>query len=162
MQQADRKIEEQVVARVQKEFAEHVQTTIPALGQVTVALRDEREKWLLHWEHVAVKRAVAIAEKLLHTQLRTQPELAEGMIAEALKLAAGQPQVQVRFNPQDLTRLGSHAGELVKTITSCATPDLIPDASIAPGGCTIDTGHGEIDARLETMLERIASELLAQ
>ena len=44
--------------------------------------------------------------------------------------------------------------------TACGEAELVYDETITPGGCQIETQHGAIDARMETQLERIASELL--
>ncbi len=161
LQTAQQTIDQQVKTLVEQRFSEQIKTTLPALTQAAGALRAERDRWLLRWERAAVELGVAIAEKLLKSNLAARPELAGGMIAEALQLAAGQPQLKVRLHPTDLERLGPHADEVVRQLTACGTPELIADATIAPGGCFIDTQHGEIDARLEIMLERISSELLA-
>lgn len=162
LKQAEDQIGQRVNAQVEQRLAEHLQTTLPALSEVALALQAERDRWLLHWERSAVSLGVAIAEKLLKTQLAVRPELSAGMLMEALNLAAGQPQVQIRLHPDDLARLGSHATDLVKSITACANPELIADPTLTPGGCVIDTQHGVIDAQLESMLERITDELLAQ
>ncbi len=161
LQTAQQTIDQQVKTLVEQRFSEHLKTTLPALAQAAGALREERDHWLLRWEQAAVELGVSIAEKLLKSNLAAKPELAAGMIAEALQLAAGQPQLKVRLHPLDLERLGAHAGEVVQHLAACGRPELIADATISPGGCVIDTQHGEIDARLETMLDRIASELLA-
>ncbi|HUQ69431.1 MAG TPA: FliH/SctL family protein [Planctomycetaceae bacterium] len=161
LKDAGQLIEQQATKLADARLAEHLTTTLPALEQAAQALRAERDHWLSRWERAAVELGIAIAEKLLRTNLAAQPELAEGMIAEALQLAAGQPQLRMHWNPADLARLGDRAQQVVQALTSCATPELIADATIASGGCRIETRHGEIDARLETMLQRIAEELLS-
>lgn len=162
LSEAEKQIAQRVEVQVEQRLSEHLQTTLPAVSQVALALQAERDHWLLHWEHTAVSLGVAIAEKLLKTQLAAHPELTTGMLIEALNLAAGQPQLQIHLHPADLTRLGPHAADLVKSITACADPEFIADPAISPGGCRIETQHGSIDARLESMLERITEELLAQ
>lgn len=158
---AEQQIAQRVAAQVEQRLAEHLQTTLPAVSEVALALQGERDRWLLHWERSAVSLGVAIAEKLLKTQLTANPELTTGLLTEALNLAAGQPQLQIHLHPADLARLGSHAADLVKSITACADPKFLADPAISPGGCLIETQHGSIDARLESMLERITEELLA-
>jgi flagellar assembly protein FliH len=161
LKDAGQLIEQQAAKLADARLSEHLTTTLPALEQAAQALRAERDHWLLRWERAAVELGIAIAEKLLRTNLAAQPDLADGMIAEALQLAAGQPQLRMHWNPADLARVGERAQQIVKSLTACATPELIADAAIAPGGCRIETRHGEIDARLETMLQRIAEELLS-
>lgn len=160
LRDAAAEIERQARKLADQRVAEHLKTTLPALSQAAQALRDERDRWLLRWERAAVELGVAIAEKLLRTNLETKPELATGMIADALQLAAGQTQLRVLLHPADLERLGERAGQVVEALTSCADPELIADPALSPGGCRIETRYGEIDARLETMLQRISEELL--
>lgn len=142
-------------------FSEHLKTTLPALTKVATLLQQERDEWLIRWETVAIELGVAIASKLLRSNLTARPELATGMITEALRLAAGQPQLRVFLHPDDLARLGDKAEQVVQSLAACASPELIADATLQPGDCRLETRHGEIDARLDTMLHRIAEELLA-
>lgn len=154
-------IEQQANALCDRRFTEHLQRTLPALTKAAQQLQQERDHWLVRWEKVAVELGVAIAEKLVRSNLAAKPELATGMISEALRLAAGQPQLRVFLHPDDLARLGDQAQQVVQSLSACATPDLVSDATLAPGDCRLETRHGEIDARLETMLHRITEELLA-
>ena len=44
------------------------------------------------------------------------------------------------------------------------TPEYLktPDDAVTPGGCLLRFGTGQIDARIETQLDRIAQELLGE
>ncbi len=161
MQDAATQIEKLAKQQADQRFSEHLKTTLPALNKVAAALQQERDQWLVRWETVAIELGVAIAAKLLRTNLAAKPELATGMISDALRLAAGQPQLRVFLHPDDLARLGDKAEQVVQSLAACAAPELIADASLLPGDCRLETRHGEIDARLDTMLHRIAEELLA-
>jgi flagellar assembly protein FliH len=154
-------IEEQSTRLAEQRLKERLDATLPAVAAVAAAMRQELDQWLIRWEKVAVRIAVAIAQKIIHRQLETQPDIAAGMIKEALRLAAGHPQLRIHLCPQDVTYLGPHAADIVRSVTACAEAVVIPDPEITRGGCRIETRHGEIDARLETMLDRIVEELLA-
>lgn len=154
-------IEQQAKQLTDQRFAEHLKVTLPVLNKVATALQQERDQWLVRWERAAIELGVAIASKIVRTNLDARPELATGMIAEALRLAAGQPQLRVYLNPADLARMGDKAEQVVQSLAACASPELIPDAALTPGDCRLETRHGEIDARLDAMLHRIAEELFA-
>lgn len=141
-------------------ISEQLLTALPALKSAAAALQSERDRWLIRWERTAVKLGVAIAEKLLQRQLAARPEFATGMITEALRLAAGQPQLAIYLNPDDLAAWGDRADQIVQSLTACGDTTLIPDSGTTRGGCRIETRHGEIDARVETMLHRIVDELI--
>ena len=135
-------------------------TALPALKAAAESLQAERDRWLVRWEQIAVRLGVAIAEKLLQRQLAARPEFATEMITDALRLAAGQPQLTVYLHPDDLSAWGDRAPQIVQSLTACADTTLVPDPHSMRGGCRIETRHGEIDARVETMLHRIAEELV--
>ncbi len=154
-----------VIARSATEIAEQqvtaqLATALPALRAAAESLQAERDRWLVRWEQIAVRLGVAIAEKLLQRQLAARPEFATEMISDALRLAAGQPQLTVYLHPDDLSAWGDRASQIVQSLTACADTTLVPDPQSMRGGCRIETRHGEIDARVETMLHRIAEELV--
>jgi len=157
---ADVMIARQATALTEQRLSEQLETALPALNAAAVALRDEQDRWLIRWEQAAVRLSVAIAEKLIHRQLTSRPDFSTEMIAHALRLAAGQPQLTVSLHPDDLAAWGDRASQIVQSLTACAESKLVPDAHISRGGCRIETRHGEIDAQVESMLQRIAEELL--
>jgi flagellar assembly protein FliH len=161
LQEAARLIEAEAERLANERLAERVSTALPALSAVAQAMQSELESWLIRWEESAVRTAVAIAEKLVRHELRLRPDTAAEMIRAALQLASGQPQLRIHLNPEDVRHFGSQAEAVVRAATACSEAEVVPDAAVSRGGCRIETRHGEIDARLETMLNRIAEELLS-
>jgi len=139
---------------------EQLQTTLPALQTATAALNDERNRWLATWQNMAIQLSVAIAEKLLHSELEKRPELVKNAVVEALELAVGNPRIQLHLNPQDVERLGSWSHEIIATMSPAGLTEIVADPQITPGGCVVETEHGTIDAQVETKLARIAQELM--
>ncbi|MFO0916890.1 MAG: FliH/SctL family protein [Planctomycetaceae bacterium] len=160
LQDAAKQIEAQAARLAEQKIQEQLQSTVPAVAAIAQMLRQERDQWLNRWEESAFQLAIAIAEKLVHRELSIRPDGARTMISEALRLAAGHPQLRIFLNPNDLNRLGERAEDVVKSLTACGDAVLVPDVAISSGGCRIETQHGEIDARLETMLTRITEEFL--
>ena len=160
LQDAGKQIETQASRLAEQKFQEQMQSTLPAVAAVAQALQQERDRWLTRWEASAFQLAIAIAEKLVQRELVLRPDTAQGMITEALRMAAGHPQLRIFLNPDDVNRLGERAADVVRSLTACGEAVIVPDAMISSGGCRIETQHGEIDARLETMLSRIAEEFL--
>jgi flagellar assembly protein FliH len=158
---AEASIREQADAIAQQTVAERLATTLPAMKAAALALVVERDRWLAAWESAAVRLAAAIAERLIRQRIALDPELTTQLVRQALEVAAGSPRVKLRLNPDDYASLGSHAAELVRTLSECGQPEIVPDGSVSRGGCLIETQHGVVDARIETMLERIVSELTA-
>lgn len=160
LQEARAEIEQYATELTNRRLDEQLQTALPSLKSASEALQAERDRWLIRWEQTAVRVGVAIAEKLVKSQIATRPELAAGMIADALRLAAGQPRITVHLHPDDLAAWGDQGPRIVESLTACADSTLIADSQVSRGGCRIETVHGEIDARVEAMLERLTHELL--
>jgi flagellar assembly protein FliH len=157
---AEAEISEQAARQAKQTAQDQLKTTLPAMREAAEALAREKDRWLAEWETVAVRLSVAIAEKILRRRLETDAEVSAGLLKSTLELAAGVRKLSLRLHPDDATFLGEHVDELVCSIASCGEASVIPDSSVSRGGCLIETQHAVIDARLETQLERIVSELL--
>jgi flagellar assembly protein FliH len=144
----------------EKQATVRLEAALPAIQSAVDALNTERNRWLTTWQNTAIQLSVAIAEKLMHTELVQRPELAQESIREALELAAGNPQIKLRLNPGDASHLGPWCDEIVKSVSPAGTAEIVADPNITTGGCVVETKHGKIDARIETKLARIAHELL--
>jgi flagellar biosynthesis/type III secretory pathway protein FliH len=98
-----------------------------------------------------VRLAVRIAERILGRELQLSPDAVADVAAAALAEAPGARRLLVRAHPDDLPAL-----ERARERLAAAVPDgelaFGGDPAIARGGCVIDAGGGEIDARLATQL----------
>lgn len=157
---AGQQVDARVKQLVEQQVHQRVDQALPAVAAIAQALQQEADAWRTHWEEAAIQTAVALAEKILYRTIETRPDAATGMIAEALRLAAGHPQLRVSLHPDDLAQLGAEAEGIVRSLSSCATAVIVPDPAVGRGGCFIETKHGEIDARINTIMQRVAEELL--
>ncbi len=158
-QELQQQFAQQVAQEVQTQVAQRIQSLLPALEQTVEELRLARGQWLQHWQQNALQLVVAVAEKVIRQQLQHQPQIALTWLQEALELAAGSPQVQVRMHPQDLDSLGQEAQRLAQTILPSAQVQFTADDALEPGEVVVRTAWGEVDQRLQTQLQRIAEEL---
>lgn len=141
--------------------ADRLDSVLPAMRAALQGLQRQRDVWLAQWETVGIRLSVAIAEKLLRRDLNARPDRVIDLVRAALELAVGMPRLTLRLHPQDLQCLGARPEQCFQELASGAEVTLRPDERISRGGCLVETPHGVIDARLETQLERIAAELLA-
>jgi flagellar assembly protein FliH len=160
LQNASDAIEQRARQIAEKTAAEGLATALPALKSVAESLAVERDRWIADWEAIAVRLAAAIAERLLSRQLRANPDFAREMIGEALQLAVGAPRIRLRLHGDDAALMGTQADEVVRALAACGQAEIVADNSLTRGGCLIETQHGQIDARIETILDRIVAQLL--
>ena len=152
---ADR-IERLVDERADDLVEQKIGSVVSALETAGERLDDLQQRLAESHEPLVVRLAVAIAGKLLRTRLQARPETVRGMVAVALGQAAGSEPVELRLHPDDLELLNQDD-------TASGMPGglvLAADETIERGGCVVQLAQGEIDATLDTMLERIAAELL--
>ena len=157
---AESEIAEQTPQIANNLVEERLSTLVPAMSDILGELASARNQFRLDWETELVGVAVAIAEKIVRRSLQLQPDLALGVVEQAVELAMGSTSLQIQLNPNDLELLCDRIRGAVQDSSRGVEVRLIADADVSPGGCLIATDRGHIDARLETMLERISSELL--
>lgn len=136
-----------------------VATLTAALDEAVCQIHASRTEWLAHWERTALRVATAIAERVIRRQLDRGPDVTLTLVREALEMAAGRGDVQLRLHPHDYETLGPHAKRLTKDLSRLGKVELVPDASISKGGCRVDTRFGSIDQQLDAQLRRIEQEL---
>jgi flagellar assembly protein FliH len=157
---AGRKAAEAAIERVLEEkVAKRVEALLPALERVVAQMDDAKGEILSRWEEAALQVATAIAERIIHRELRHQPDIALDTIRDALRLAAGAADITLRVNPDDYRTLQSHIDQLAAALCRLAPSQIVADANITTGGCRVETRFGVIDHQIETQLRRIEQEL---
>ncbi len=154
-------LETEVQRRAGQLVDERIGKQLGVLETAVTQLGDSGEASDVRWQNTALTLAIAIAGKLLRRQLELCPEDAAGMISAALQLSAGSRRVEVRLHPLDLELLTGD--QVLATSSGLSTlPDdlLVADEALERGDCLVQTTDGLIDARLETLLDRITTELL--
>ena len=101
--------------------------------------------------------AMALARQIVRRELKTDPTQIIGIIREAIAaLPVAARDVRVHLHPEDATVVRQH---LAPTESERAWA-IVEDPVMARGGCQITTATSRIDARLETRLGAILSDLL--
>jgi len=101
--------------------------------------------------------AMALARQIVRRELKTDPTQIIGIIREAIAaLPVATRDVRVHLHPEDAAVVKQH---LAPTENERAWT-IIEDPVMARGGCQITTNTSRIDARLETRVGSILSELL--
>ena len=160
--QAEAEFDARVEAEIQRRLEERLRHLVPALQTATARLLADREQILLQWESAAIRLSLAVAERIVHRELRLRPAPPRGLIAEALQLAQGASSIVLRLHPMDVQDIEAHSDDWRQLLSNPANLKVIPDPGITRGGCLLETPDGEIDGRIETQLARIAEELTGE
>lgn len=151
---------EQGLAAGHDEARVEVQTCVEVLSEAIAGVQQLREEVSGAVEREAIELALALAEKIVGGALEAKPELVVEVLAGALRRVSGQRGITVLLNPADYEHVRAALERLQAQAGAVELRDLQPDQRVAAGSVVVRTSDGEVDARVETQLER-AAEVIA-
>jgi flagellar assembly protein FliH len=107
-----------------------------------------------------IRLAIAIAERVTKRLGVVDAEVAVANVEEALRLVVHSADVRIAVHPSQRATLTDVLPRIRAKWPALKHVDLVEDGSIAPGGCRIYSGGGEVNADLDLQLARIAEELV--
>jgi flagellar assembly protein FliH len=123
--------------------------------QLVAKTREAREEALAATERDLVELAFEIAEKIVRQRVVADPQTTVGVLEHALRKAFVRDGLTVLCNPDDLERLSGASEHLQTRVGSLKGLSLIGDRRISQGGVIVRTDAGDIDATIESQLERL-------
>ena len=160
LKQAETEIAQRSQQLADEMVEQRLSTVLPAVSQLLDEIVTARTECQAEWERELVELSTGIAGKLIRRTFEATPEAMIGVVQDAVQLAVGKTSLELRLSPGDLEALGDRVRVAVRESARGIDVKLLGDDKVSPGGCVVVTEHGEIDAQLETMLTRIADELL--
>jgi len=119
----------------------------------------ERRNLLCKTEEEIVLLALDIAEKIIRKEVELGPNIIKAIAQQAIKKAAHRKKVIIRVNAADLEDIEKER-EFLRERSGSPDVIILPDPTVGPGGCVLETDLGTVDARIETQLAQIRSALL--
>ena len=114
-----------------------------------------RQEILPHYEREIVELVFVIAQKVIHRNIRSDDAAIEGTVLSALKLAAEKSKATLRVNPEDFDYVEELRPEFFAAVKELKALTVTSDPSITRGGCLLESPYGDVDARVETQLDKI-------
>jgi len=145
----------------QAEAMASLEPALAALGGAVEAVRAEQADHADALERRAVELGLALASKIIAGTIAVEPERVVDAVQGALRGIVERERITVLVNPDDM-EIVSGAIEGVKAslggIEHCVVE---AERRVARGGCIVRTPVGDIDARVDTKLERAAEVIAA-
>jgi flagellar assembly protein FliH len=135
----------------------------PALAALVQAVEDGREQQLEaadELERRAVELGLALAKKVVGGTLEVKPEKVIDTVTGALRGIVERERVIVLVNPDDLEIVREAMEGIRASLGGMEHCVVEAERRVGRGGCLVRTPVGDIDARVETKLER-AGEVVA-
>jgi flagellar assembly protein FliH len=144
------------------EGVEEMRSATAALGEALQGIEALRPQVAEAVERDAIELALALAEKILAGALGARRELVVDVAEGALRRIADRRQVAVLVNPSDLELIKGAVEDLRGRLSGIEAFEVQADDRVAPGGAIARTTEGEIDASVQTQLERAREVIFAQ
>lgn len=132
-----------------------LQNLMSSLSEALTKVEEANKSICRAAEEESVNLAIAIAEKILQSEIQTNKEALRNIVTAALKKVMDHKQIKIRCSKQDCETLKEHIPELLKINDHFETIKLEEDVMIEMGGCVVETEFGDIDARIDKQLKVI-------
>jgi len=119
-----------------------------------------KENIIAEAEAFVVELSCSIAGKLLAERLAEAPETSIKLYAQALSRRREQGVITLCVAPDHFGFVQAAKDELSLMLDAQAELQILPDATVDPGGCIVRSSFGSTDARIDTQLAAIRAELL--
>jgi flagellar assembly protein FliH len=139
-----------------------ISSAVGALGEALAGVSSLRDEVAEAVERDAIELALALAEKVLAASLQARPELVVEVVQGALRRLGDRRRITVLVNPGDLQTVKDALGDLQTQANGIELADLQSDQRVGVGGAIVRSAEGELDASVETQLERAREVVMAE
>jgi flagellar assembly protein FliH len=133
---------------------------LAALQQAAEAIVAQQAAVTEELERRAVELGLALAQKVLAGALSVEPERVLDAVQGALRGIVERERIIVLVNPDDMELVRASMEDVRNSLGGIEHCEVQSERRVARGGCIVRTPVGDVDARVETKLER-AREVVA-
>lgn len=126
------------------------------------AIQGSSRELLRQLEGRMVELALTVAEKLVRREAAEHREFVLQSVREALVRVEEQGRLLVRVNPAELELARAHRGSWAELSEGLDRLEIVADRRVPAGGCVVETALRQIDARIETQLDRLTRAIRQQ
>jgi flagellar assembly protein FliH len=111
---------------------------------------------LKQYEKEILELIFAVAEKIVHHEVKLDETVVKSAIFDALELAVEKSKVVFNVNPDDYDYVEKLRPEIFNQNKELKSIVVSSNPAVTRGGCFLETPYGNIDATIESMLEKIS------
>jgi type III secretion protein L len=129
-------------------------------NQILAQAAHRSEELAKSWEETMLRLSVRVAEKIIGEQLKLHPDTIAAIVREALSGTRTGKHLVIQVNDAEAQEVRARTARLKESVSAGCDIEIVPSASVAPGGCVIESELGIVDARLETQLKCLEEALV--
>jgi flagellar assembly protein FliH len=134
---------------------------LEALNQAAADVRTQQADSADQLERRAVELGLALAQKILAGAIAVEPERVIESVQGALRGIVERERVTVLVNPDDLELVREAMDGISASLGGIEHCIVESERRVGRGGCVVRTAVGDVDARIDTKLERAAEVVAA-
>ena len=121
-----------------------------------------REEIIKSAEPQVIELALKIARSLVKTNLLVEPELIKDIVAEAISILAGDENIMVKVNPDDLSICRANKDFFRELLTDGSSIKFLPSEEVEKGNCTVQGQFALVESLLQERFEVLRNALLKE
>ncbi len=106
-----------------------------------------------------VELSISIARKVVYEAADKEREVVVNTVREAIRKTSDRETLKVKISHIDYDILSKNKSELLQCVDGLKSIYFDVDETIHPGGCLVETNHGDIDARIDSQFNIIEEEV---
>ncbi len=154
-QEGLRRAELDVHARADIERGAYQEDIAAFIGHIEA----ERQRVWNELEPQMIGLVFELASYVIKQEVEANKTVVLSVVRNALRRVADSGTLRIRVNAGDLETVRGNREELLTLVDNIRHVEIIEDRRVGAGGCIVETGAGNIDARIETQIADVADTL---
>lgn len=123
--------------------------------QVAREMENFKHEFIRRYEKEILSLICHIAGKVIERNVILDHTIVRKAIFEALSFAVDRSEITIKVSPDDVEYVKELQPEFFEKLKDIKSVIIQAVPSVGPGGCLVETAFGNIDARVESQLEKI-------
>lgn len=158
--QGRKEAREQAAKQALEESRAGIKSLVDTITAIATRFDDAKRRLLAEAEHGVIELTVRIADRVCRLRVAADSDVAVAQARELLELARGRHDALIRIAPADEEAVRRVTADLAAHIDELEHVALVVDDQLSAGDCMLTSREGEIDLRLQTAIDRVATALL--
>lgn len=148
---------EEGLTKARQDMEEDLQAALLHKEEILEEARREKIEIIQSTENDIVRLVMAIAKKVIASELIIQPQSIVNIVREAINHLDNPENIRVYLNPEDLQLVldALEFEELTEVGNQALHMQARSDRRIQSGGCLVESSAGSVDACLETRMKKV-------
>lgn len=148
-------------SKAREELRAEIETQLEHLAILFASAQEAVQDMVRKNEKAIVGLAIEIAARILKDRIASDHEIVVRNAQDAIARAVQKESLVLRINPRDLLTLRRFQEEFLISFDAIREIRIEEDNRVGPGGCIVETGAGNVEARIDKQLEEVKKALLA-